>query len=173
MDRKITNVLRGAFIVVLGVLVAVCGAGTAMNTYFGVVAVIAGALMLLASVIAIAKRLPMPVGFLIGGSVLVTIAIALFAGALDLGVLIQAMVFVLLGAGVGFVLLGIYTIIKSSMIYGLGEIVLGGLMILFTALYLGIPEFRNAFWIVVGIVMIIFGVLAIIAALMDKKRSKK
>ena len=173
MDRKITNVLRGAFIVVLGVLVAVCGAGTAMNTYFGVVAVIAGALMLIASVIAIAKRLPMPVGFLIGGSVLVTIAIALFAGALDLGVLIQAMVFVLLGAGVGFVLLGIYTIIKSSMIYGLGEIVLGGLMILFTALYLGIPEFRNAFWIVVGIVMIIFGVLAIIAALMDKKRSKK
>ena len=172
MNDKIANILRGAFIIVMGVLVAVCGIGTALDTYFGVVFIVAGVLLAGIGLYGAIKKLPvMTTGFLLGG-VLITLAIALFMQKLTFAVLIGIAIFALMGFGFGLVALGIATIAHRNLIYGLGEAVLGGLFILFTALYLGIPDFQQAFWIIVGILMIVFGIAVIFLAIFDKKLKK-
>lgn len=172
MNDKIANILRGAFIIVMGVLIAVCGIGTALDTYFGIVFIVAGVLLAGLGLYGAIKKLPvMTMGFLLGG-VLITLAIALFMQKLTFAALIGIAIFALMGFGFGLVALGIAVIAHRNLIYGLGEAVLGGLFILFTALYLGIPDFQQAFWIIVGILMIVFGVAVIFLAIFDKKLKK-
>jgi len=169
MDSKISAVIRGVFIIVLGVLVAVCGVGTAVNTYFGVVCIVAGVLLIAFSALAISKKLPTPVGYLVLSGILITIAVALFMSRLSLEVIVGLLIYGIMGAGFGLIAAGIFEIVKRQMVFAIVEMGLGGLLVLFTALYLGIPEFQQAFWIIVGILMIVFGVFIVVAALVDKK----
>ncbi len=173
MNNKLADILRGVFIIVLGVLVIVCGAGTAVDTYFGVVSIIAGVILLAAALYGTVKRVPVAVSGYILGPVLITIAIALFIGKLSFAVLINLFVYVIMGLGFGIALLGIVTLIRRQVILGLGEIVLGALLVLFTALYFGVPEFQTAFWWIVGTLMIVFGIAVIVLAIVDKKSGKR
>ena len=173
MDNKIMNVLRGAFIIVLGVLVAVCGVGTAVNVYFGVVSIVAGVLLIGLGIYTAAKKMPLAVSAFLLGAVLTTIAIALFIEKLSLAVLVTLLIYVIMGLGFGLAVLGIVTIVRRNLFYGIGEIVIGALLVVFTALYLGIPDFQKAFWIIVGILMIVLGVAVIIFSLVDKSGKKR
>ena len=173
MDNKIANVLRGAFIVVLGILVAVCGVGTALDVYIGVVAIVAGVLLLAIGIFSAVKKMPLAVGCILLGAVLSTVAVAVFMKELSFAVLVGLMIYVLMGVGFGLVLLGILTIIRHGLLPGIVEIVVGALLVTFTAIYLGFPDFQKAFWIIVGILMAAFGVAVIVFALIDKKTGKK
>ena len=173
MDSKLTNIIRGVVLVVLGVLVAVCGVGAAVNTYIGVVAIVAGVLLLAFTAYSVAKRLPLPAASLVTGAILITIAVALFMGKLSFEVFVGLLIFGLMGLGFGLVALGIFEIARRFVVLGISELFVGGLLILFTALYLGIPEFQTAFWIIVGILMIVFGVFVIVFAFVSFKTAKK
>ena len=173
MDNKIANVFRGAFIIVLGVLMAVCGVGTAVDTYFGVVAIVAGVLLLGLGVYTAVKKQPLAIGAILLGAILTTIAVAVFIDKLSFAVLVTLFIYVIMGLGFGLALLGIFSLARRETIAGIVEIVVGGLLVLFTALYLGIPDFQKAFWIIVGVIMIIFGVAIIVFTLVDKKSGKR
>ena len=173
MDSKISSVIRGAFIIVLGVLVAVCGVGTAVNTYFGVVCIVAGVLLLAFSAIIVAKKLPTPIAYLILSGILITIAVALFMSKLSLEVIVGLLIFGLMGTGFGLIAAGIIEIAKGHLLLAIVEMMVGALLILFTALYLGVPEFQKAFWIIVGIMMIVFGVFVIVVTFVDPKAVTK
>ena len=173
MDNKIANVFRGAFIIVLGVLMAVCGVGTAVDTYFGVVAIVAGVLLLGLGVYTAAKKQPLAIGAILLGAILTTIAVAVFMSKLSFAVLVTLFIYVIMGLGFGLALLGIFSLARRQVLAGVVEIVVGGLLVLFTALYLGIPDFQKAFWIIVGIIMIVFGVAIIVFTLVDKKSGKR
>ena len=169
MDNKIANVFRGAFIIVLGVLMAVCGVGTAVDTYFGVVAIVAGVLLLGLGVYTAAKKQPLAIGAILLGAILTTIAVAVFMSKLSFAVLVTLFIYVIMGLGFGLALLGIFSLARRDTVAGIVEIVVGGLLVLFTALYLGIPDFQKAFWIVTGIAIAAYGVLELIAVLANKK----
>ena len=172
MNNKLASVLRGVLVVVLGILIAVCGIGTTINLYFGVVSIIAGVLLLLLAFYCTAKRLPLALeGFLLG-PILITVAIAIFMEKLSFGVLVGLLIFVLMGLGFGLILLGVVSLVRKSLFYGVGEIVIGALLVLFTALYLGIPDFATAFWIIVGILIALLGVAIIVFAFIDKPKKK-
>lgn len=173
MDSKISAVIRGAFIIVLGILVAVCGVGTAVNVYVGVVCIVAGIMLLGFSAFMVAKKLPTPIGYLVLSGILITFAVALFMGKLSLDVIIGLLIFGIMGTGFGLIAVGIVEIARRHLLFALVEMFIGGLLILFTALYLGIPEFQTAFWIIVGVLMIVFGVFIIIASLVSKPVATK
>lgn len=170
MNNKIVNVFQGVFVIILGILIAVRGIGSAVNTYFGVVSLVAGLMLLIYAAVAISKKFANPILLLVLGAVLVTIAIALFIGKLDFSQLVNLIIFILMGTGFGLVAAGIFSIVKRMPMFGIGEIAIGALLILFTALVLGVPEFETAFWIIVGIMFIVFGVFMIIATFVDKKK---
>ena len=134
----------------------------------------AGVLLLCLGIYTAAKKLPLAVGSIILGAVLTTIAVALFMQKISFGVLVGLFIYVIMGLGFGLIAVGIFTLARrGGLVPGIVEIVVGGLLVLFTALYLGIPDFQKAFWIIVGILMIAFGVAVIVFTLVDKKTGKK
>ena len=171
--EKLRDIAYGAFVIVLGILVLVCGAGTAVNTYIGVVSIIAGLLLLGFGIYSVAKNNIIPATFVIMGSVLIVTAIALFAEKLSFAVLIDLFVFIIMGIGVGFVVVGIFTLAKVNKLLGIIQICVGAFCILLTALYLGVNDFRTAFWYVAGALIIVYGVFVIIATLVNKKPVRK
>ena len=173
MSQKVTNIVTGALAIALGIIVAIAGGGTALTIYFGIVTLVGGIVLLGLAVYALTKKLPLPANFVVGAGVLLTLAIALFTNNLTAGIFITIMIFVLMGAGFGLAVVGIYSLVKGAVIFGLGQIVLGALAVLFTALYLGIPDFQTAFWIIMGILIIVYGILLIVFAFVAPKSLKK
>ena len=173
MSNKLSTILAGVLFIALGVIIAVSGGGTALNVYIGIVSIVAGVALLVFACIAVAKKLPLPIGGVLLAGILITIAIAIFMEKLSFAALIGVLIFALMGLGFGLVVVGLYTIVRHSLIYGLGQIVLGALFVLFTALFLGIPDFAKAFWIIIGIMVIVYGVLVLVSAFVGPKKLKK
>lgn len=170
MDNKISTIIQGAAIIALGVLIAIFGGAAVADVYFGVAFLVMGLALLILGAISIGKKLPLPVGYVVLGAVLCTLAVALFAKQLTFGIFIQILVWVIMGVGVGLLLTGTYFLAKKKTLFGIGQLVIGALCILLSALYIAIPDFRTAFWIVVGIVIALYGLLVLIFALTDKKK---
>ena len=76
----------------------------------------------------------------------------------------------MIGGGAGLVLVGIYAFAKKNTFVGLMDVVIGVAAIVLAVLYIAIPEFRDAFWIIVGIVVASYGVLEIVSAFIGKKK---
>ena len=169
MDSKITTIVKGAIIIALGVLVAIFGGAAVADTYFGVVFLVVGLAMIALGVVAIAKKLPFPVATVVSGAVLVLLSIGLFTSNLSFAPLINFFVWIIMGAGAGLILTGIYFTIRGAIFNGVGQIVIGLVAIILGVLFITVPEFRQAFWIIVGILIAVYGLLVLISAFSKKK----
>lgn len=172
MSNKLATILTGVLCIALGIIIAVSGGGTALNVYIAIVCLVGGIGLLAFSCYALAKKLPVPVGSLLLAGILITIAIAIFIEKISFAALIGILIYALMGLGFGLIVVGLFTIVRHSLVYGIGQMVIGGLFVLFTALFLGIPEFAQAFWIIVGIIVIVYGVLVLITAFIKPKKLK-
>ena len=170
MNNKVARVLEGAVLVALGVIIAIFGIGTAIDLYFGIVFTVGGVCLLLLAVIGLSKKDPSHLSDLVLGSVLLTIGICLFTPWLSLAPLINLLVIAIMGLGIGLILTGAYFLSKKMMIVGVGQIVVGALMVTFTVIYKLVPDFAQAFWIIIGVLVAVYGVLVIVASLVEKKK---
>ena len=75
-----------------------------------------------------------------------------------------------MGLGIGLILAGAYCVSKKLVFNGVGQIVIGALMVTFVDIYKTVPDFAKAFWIIIGILVAIYGALVIVSALIDKKK---
>ena len=103
------------------------------------------------------------------GSILLTTGIVLFTPWISVGVLIKFLAVVVLGAGVGLIFVGIYLLSKKDKFGGAIDIIIGAVAITLSVLYITVPEFNRAFWIIIGCVIAVYGVLDIASAFIDKK----
>lgn len=172
MNKKVAKVLEGAVLIVLGVLVAIFGGGTAVDIYFGIIALLTGLYLLALAFIALAQRKILDVGDLLMGTILTTIGVCLFTPWLTFSALIDLFVVIILGLGIGLIILGILALAKKILFAGIGEIVIGALLVTFAIIFKVNPDFHVAFWIIVGVLIAIYGVLVIIAGVMDKGKTK-
>ena len=170
MNNKIATITEGIVAIVLGVLIAIFGGGEVLNIYVGVVCLIGGIACLLVAGYALVKKAPFPVGATIFGSVLLTLGIALLAGGISIAVAIDILVYALLGVGAGFVLCGIYALVNKALALGIGQIAIGAGLVVLSILYITVPDFRTAFWIIVGILVALYGALVVVSALLEKKK---
>lgn len=170
MNSKLARVLEGAIIVALGVIIAIGGIGSAIDIYFGIGCTIAGVVLLLLAFIGLSKKDATYLPDIILGAVLLTIGICLFTPWLSFAALVDLLVIALMGLGVGLIITGAYFITKKALFNGIGQIVVGILMVTFVILFKTVPEFAQAFWIIVGVLVALYGVLLIVTALIDKKR---
>ena len=172
MDKnKLINVLEGVILVVLGILVAINGFN-AINIYFGIVAVVIGSVLLLLAAVILAKSKLLPFGALAGGAVSLTVGIAILMEKFDVNFLFALLVLVILGLGAALVLYGIYSIAKKLPVAGIIQIVLGALMLTFSIVYMNVEDFHKPFWIIIGILIALYGVLVIVLQFVDTKKKK-
>lgn len=170
MNKQVTRLLEGAILVALGIIIAICGIGSAIDIYFGIVFSAAGAALLVLGFLGLSKKDASSISDVLFGAILLTIGICLFTPWLSFGGLVEFLVIALLGLGAGLIITGIYFIAKRLLFNGVGQVTIGALMVTFVILYKTIPDFAKAFWIIIGILVAVYGALVIVSALIDKKK---
>jgi hypothetical protein len=166
--KNLTQVLVGAIMVALGILVAIFGT-EAFDLYFGILAVAVGAVLLGYAIFLMSKKQVLTPAFVIIPAVLLTIGITLLVGTIGFAALVGFIVVLILGFGAGLVLYGIYLIIKKATLNGVIHLVIGVIAVTLSILYLTVPDFAKAFWVIVGIVIALYGILEIVDAFIEKK----
>lgn len=172
-NNKIVNIIEAIVITVLGIIIAICGGGTALDIYFGIVAIVGGVALAAIAIYSLAKTKVLPFGTTFLSIALITVAITLFVGALSFGVLIGLLVYIMLALGIALVLYGIYTAVAlKGLVPGIAQIVIGAAIIVLTILFLTVEDFRTVFWIITGVLVAVYGVLMLISAFIPQKKAK-
>ena len=167
--EKLLQVLEGAIMVAFGILVAIFGT-EAFDLYFGIIATVIGAILLAYDIYLLTKKQTLEASSFILPCVLLTVGICLLIpGVISFAMLVAILVVLLLGFGAGVIFYGVYLIAKKATLMGVVNLVMGIVAVTLSVLYLTVPDFRVAFWIIVGIVIAIYGVLAIVGAFVEKK----
>lgn len=170
-NKKLIAVIESIVTITLGILVAIFGIAT-VNIYFGIVFVVGAAAFLGITIYFLAKTHVMPFGPLAGFTILLTFGIMVLAGKVGLEYLIYLLVIALIGLGGALFIYGIYHVIKKNTVYGILLLIIGVFMLVAGILYLTVPEFNRAFWIIAGILIALYGVLMLVQAIADKKITK-
>lgn len=169
--QKILAIVEGALIIALGVLIAIFGPVAVLDTYVGIVCLVLGGALLIANIVTYADTKLIALPGLILTFVLISVGIGLVVpNFLSLGMVFLFLVFALIGLGVALMLYGAFIISKKFIFTGVGQIVIGALLVVFSFLYLFVPEFQDAFWIIIGILIALYGVFFVISAFLVKKK---
>ena len=162
------QILSGAILVALGVLIAIFQIG-ALDLYFGIIAIIGGAVLLAYGIYLLCKKNGVNGSSVILACVLLALGITLVIHYVSFGALVPLILTLLIGGGAGLVLVGVYAIAKKDTFGGLVNIIIGVAAITLSVLYIAVEGFRDVFWIIVGVLVAIYGVLEIVRAFVNKK----
>lgn len=170
MKEKYAKIIVAVVLIVMGIIIAVVGAG-ALDLYFGIGCLVAGGVLVILNVISLAKSKQITFGQLFLSTALIVLGVCfIWTHYVSFTMLINLIVLLILGLGIALFAYGLFAVILSKKVaIGAVEMVLGIVVIVFTILYLNIPEFQKAFWIVTGIAIAAYGVLELISVLSNKK----
>ena len=172
MKEKYIRIIAAVILIAMGVIVAVCGAGAALDLYFGIGCLVTGAVLVVLNIVGLAKNKQVTFAQLFTSTCFVVIGISLlFTHYVSFEMLVNLFVLLVLGLGVALMLYGIFTIVLSKKLpYGIVQLVLGLALVVLTIVYLNVADFRRAFWIIAGIVIAVYGALELVLALTSKKK---
>lgn len=169
MSKKLLTILEGAAVIALGILMAIFGGQAVLDVYFGVLFVIAGVGLIVFSITTLVKTKLLPFGAVFGACAATIIGSFLLANYYSFGYLVYTLVLLIIAAGFALALYGIYTIVKLSVVYGVGQIVIGAAAATLGFCYLFVAGFYTWFWIIVGVLVAVYGLVVILGALFNKK----
>ncbi len=168
-NSKINEIISAIIIIVIGVLIATLGINTVLNNYVAIVCIIIGGLLALGCLAAIIKKAPLTIGIPVFSGILLAVGITIFTKWLDLAALINLLVSTEIGFGAGLALYGCYLVcFKKQLAMGLTQFLSGAIALLLGILYIAIPDFRTVFWIIVGILIAVYGGISFVIALAKK-----
>ena len=172
MKEKYIRIIAAVILIAMGVIVAVCGAGAALDLYFGIGCLVTGAVLVVLNIVGLAKNKQVTFAQLFTSTCFVVIGISLlFTHYVSFEMLVNLFVLLVLGLGVALMLYGIFTIVLSKKLpYGIVQLVLGLALVVLTIVYLNVADFRRVFWIIAGIVIAVYGALELVLALTSKKK---
>lgn len=170
MKEKYARIIAAVILIVMGIIIAIVGAG-ALDLYFGIGCLVAGGVLVILNIISLAKSKQITFGQLFLSTALIVLGVCfIWTHYVSFTMLINLIVLLILGLGIALFAYGLFTVILSKKVaIGVVEMVLGIVVIVFTILYLNIPDFQKAFWIVTGIAIAAYGVLELISVLANKK----
>ena len=104
---------------------------------------------------------------------LLTLGIALLAKELSIAGIIYILAYLLLAFGVALILFGLFTMFGAkNLVAGLVQVIIGAAIVTLTLLFLFVPDFAKAFWIIVGVIIIVYGILSLVFAITGKELKK-
>ena len=168
MNKKLLGILEGAAAIVLGVLVAIFGGQAVLDVYFGVLFVIAAAGILAFAIVGLVRTKILLFPALFVGIALGLIGSFMLANYYSFGYLVYTLVLLVIAAGFALVFYGIYTLVKFNVFYGIGQIVIGGALSTLGFCYIFVGGFYKWFWVIVGVLIAVYGLVYAIAAILNK-----
>ena len=169
-NTKVSQIVTAIIIIALGVLIAIFGAAAVLNLYFGILFIVAGALLLTLGIVKFVMNKELDFGLTFLSSALLAVGISLLTPWLSFEVFINLFVVILIAFGAALILFGIYTAIKHELFFGIGQVVVGIALVVVGVLYMTVPEFATAFWIIVGVFVAIYGAILLISTLVKKAK---
>ena len=170
MNKKVLGILEGAVIIALGVLIAVFGGQAVLDIYFVILFLIAGVSLLVVACVGLAKTKELSFGLLFLAFAGLVLGTFLLAKYYSFAYLVYTLVLLVIAAGAALIFYGVYYITKKNTFTGVGQVVIGALAITFGTLYIFVPEFQKWFWIVIGVLVAVYGVFYIVNAAMSKNK---
>ena len=170
MKAKQSTFISGLILIILGVLIAIFGGETVLDVYFGIVALVSGVCLLALGIYGMAKKAPVAPAPVILGAVLMAVGITLFTSYLSIADLVKFLVICVLGAGVGLMIYGVYLLTKKLTGVGVMNLVVGVVCVTLAILFIAVPDFRSAFWIIVGVVIAAYGLVETIYGVKELKK---
>ena len=172
MSNKLITIIQGAIAVTLGILIAVFGGVETLGTYFGVLFIIAGVFGLALAFTALFRTQLLGFGGLFIGGAFLALGTALLIHPELFGFIVYIVVLLIIAAGCALVVYGVFTIVKHSLFYGIGQIVVGAIAVTLAVLFLKVGGFQTVFWIIVGVLVALYGVCIIVSAFINQKEDK-
>ena len=169
-NTKVSQIVTAIIIIALGVLIAIFGAAAVLNLYFGILFIVAGALLLTLGIVKFVMNKELDFGLTFLSSALLAVGISLLTPWLSFEVFINLFVVILIAFGAALILFGIYTAIKHELFFGIGQVVVGIALVVVGVLYMTVPEFATAFWIIVGVFVAIYGAILLIRTFVKKAK---
>ena len=169
MNKKLLGIIEGALVIALGVLIAIFGGQAVLDIYFGILFIIAGVALLVIVITALVKTKLLNFGLTFLSFAALVVGSFLVSSLYSFGAFVALLILLVIAAGGALIFHGAYSIGKKRPFYGIGEIVVGAAAITVGILYIFVPEFVKVFWIIVGILVALYGVLLIINAAMSKE----
>ena len=169
-NTKVSQIITAIVVIALGVLIAIFGVAAVLNLYFGILFIVGGALLLALGIAKFVMNKELDFGLTFLSSALLAVGISLLTPWLSFEVFINLFVVLLIAFGAALVLYGIYSAIKRELFFGIGQIVVGIALVVVGILYMTIPEFATAFWIIVGVFVALYGAIILISTLVKKSK---
>ena len=166
--EKLSKVLTFAVVTVMGILIAIFGTKP-IDIYLGIVACVAGVIVLADTIFLITRKEKLVATPFILGLILLAVGITFFTGYITFAVIVHFIIALILGTGAGLLCYGIYLIANKQTSNGVLNVVMGVVALVLAILYMAVPEFEKAFWIIVGIVIAVYGLLGLVFAIIEKK----
>ena len=170
MKAKQSTFISGLIMIILGVLIAIFGGETVLDVYFGIVALVSGICLLALGIYNMSKKAPVAPAPLLLGAVLMAVGITLFTDFLSIGVLVNLLVICVLGSGVGLIIYGAYLLSRKQTASGVMNLVVGVVCVTLASLFIAVADFRSVFWIIVGVVIAVYGLVETIYGIKELKK---
>ena len=172
------SLIQGAAYVLLGILLAVFGGANVIDKYFGIMLLIGGAILVAAFTINASQDKDTKADPLVFAGACIVLGIAFLSNTFTFQIIIDLLAYIILGGGCGLLVYGLYKLIMKSTTEGIFLTVFSALVTLLAALFIWVSGFQKAFWILIGIVVILAGLYLILNQFFDldkigKKSSKK
>ena len=171
-NKKLFAILESIAVIALGILLAIFGFKT-VDLYFGIMFIIAATAFLAIVIAYLVKSKSLPFPPLFGFTASLVFGILILLNRFSLSYFFYIFVLFVVAFGGALLIYGIYTMTKGATALGAGQLIIGVLLLVSGILYLTVPQFGQAFWIVVGILVALYGVLLLIEAIAGKKLTSK
>ncbi|MCR4662228.1 MAG: hypothetical protein K5765_09575 [Clostridia bacterium] len=159
--EKPLAIIEAIIVIVCGILLACAGNPNILNIMAGIALLILGIDLLI-----IAFSVHMHFGTVMGviGAACIGLGITVLCDKFNI---VGAVFYILIiaGASIGFlfVINGLIKIIKHEVTLGLIELIAGAILATLAMLMIFVPEMRQAFWIITGIIIAIVGIIRLLS----------
>lgn len=171
MNKKLLAIVEGALFIALGVLICVFGGVQTLSMYFGILFIVAGAGALIFDLVVCCKTKLLNFGLTFIGAATLALGIALLLHVELFDTFVYVIMVLSIAAGCSIVAFGIWTLTKKLVYTGIGQIVLGAALAALAIVYIKVPSFHQVFWIIVGVLVALYGLLTLLGGLFSKKEA--
>ena len=167
------TIVEGAVMAVLGIMIAIFGGQTVLDSYFGALFVLLGACLFVIEILFITKNKYAHFSDLFLSSFLIIVGCFLLANQFSFDYVITLLVYAVIAFGAALLINGLVSSLTKRMALGMGQLFIGVSAITLGVLYLTVNEFRSAFWIVVGVLVSVYGIFTILTVFIRKKGRRR
>ena len=171
MSKKLLGVLIGAGVVVFGVLLLLAGIvdHKVLNIVIAVLLMLGGAACGVVAVLGLVKEKKLEFNLCLGAFGGLWLGLALILEKLDIFGIVGILFVAVPAIGLALIAHGVYMICKKETVPGIVKVAVGVAATTVAMLYIFVPSFVDVFWIIAGILVMLFGVYLAVMALLKKE----